>query len=222
MIITMKQDMALSLVLNQMTESPNYLAIIRAIARTYDDQDAVLEYIGNLDVYTARGVWLDLIGSIVGASRRVDIDLKYTYFGYSNLDPVSAGYGKGRYWYYGAPSSVSNLLGDEEYRRVILAKAAQNAGDCSHISVVEVMQAVLDTGNVFSFNGGNGNLDIMFEGSISDNMLALIKSGKIIPTAAGVGLRLMLQYDSKKSFGYSNLNATAKGYGVGSYPRRVN
>lgn len=219
---TLKQDMAMSLVLNQMTESPNYLAIIRAIARTYDDQDAVLEYIGNLDVYTARGVWLDLIGSIVGASRRVDIELKYTYFGYSNLDSVAAGYGKGRYWYYGAPSSVSNLLGDEEYRKVILAKAAQNAGDCSHISVVEVMQVVLDTSKVFSFNGGNGNLDIMFEGAISDNMLELIKSGKIIPTAAGVGLRLLLQYDSSKSFGYSNINAKSQGYGVGSYPRRVN
>lgn len=222
MTTTLKQDMALSLVLNQMTESPNYMAIIRAIARTYDDQDAVLEYIGTLDVYTARGVWLDLIGSIVGAARRVDIDLKYTYFGYSNLDSVAAGYGNGRYWYYGAPSSVSNLLGDEEYRKVILAKAAQNAGDCSHISVVEVMQAVLDTSKVFSFNGGNGNLDIMFEGSISDNMLALIKSGKIIPTAAGVGLRLLLQYDSGKSFGYSNLNAKSQGYGVGAYPRRVN
>lgn len=219
---TLKQDMALSLVLNQMTESPNYLAIIRAIARTYDDQDAVLEYIGKLDVYTARGVWLDLIGSIVGAARRVDIELKYTYFGYSNLDAASVGYGKGRYWYYGAPSSVSNLLGDEEYRRFILAKAAQNAGDCSHISVVEVMQSVLDTNKVFSFNGGGGNLDIMFDGAISDNMIALIKSGKIIPTAAGVGLRLLLQYDSSKSFGYSNLNAKAKGYGVGSYPRRVN
>lgn len=222
MTSTLKQDMALSLVLNQMTESPNYLSIIRAVARTYDDQDAVLEYIGNLDVYTARGVWLDLIGSIVGVSRRVDIDLKYTYFGYSNLDPVAAGYGNGRYWYYGAPSSVSNLLGDEEYRRVILAKAAQNAGDCSHIAVVQVMQAVMGTNDVFSFNGGNGSLDIMFEGAISENILALIKSGKILPTAAGVGLRLLLQYDSGKSFGYSNLNPDAKGYGVGAYPRRVN
>ena len=219
---TLKRDMALSLVLNQMTESPNYLSIIRAIARTYDDQDAVLEYIGKLDVYTARGVWLDLIGSIVGAARRVDIDLEYTYFGYSNLNQVAAGYGKGRYWYYGAPSSVSSMLGDEDYRKVILAKAAQNAGDCSHISVVEVMQAVLHTNKVFSFNGGNGNLDIMFEGAISDNMLALIKSGKIIPTTAGVGLRLLLQFDSSKSFGYSNLNAKSQGYGVGSYPRRVN
>ena len=222
MTITLKQDMALSLVLNQMTESPNYLSIIRAIARTYDDQDSVIEYIGNLDVHTARGVWLDLIGTIVGASRRVDIDMKYTYFGYSNLDAVSAGYGTGRYWYYGAPSSVSNQLGDEEYRKVILSKAAQNAGDCSHISVVQVMQAVIGTKSVFSFNGGNGNVDLMFEGSISENILTLIKNGKIIPTAAGVGLRLLLQYDSSKSFGYSNLNAKVKGYGVGSYPRRVN
>ena len=222
MIPTLKQDMALSLVLNQMTESPNYLSIIRAIASTYDDQGAVLEYIGKLDVYTARGVWLDLIGSIVGASRRVDIDLDYAYFGYSDINAVASGYGNGRYWYYGAPSSVSNLLADEEYRKVILAKAAQNAGDCSHVSVVEVMQAVLDTSKAFSFNGGNGNLDIMFEGGVSENILALIKNGKIIPTAAGVGLRLLLQYDSSKSFGYSNLNAKSQGYGVGSYPRRVN
>lgn len=219
---TLKQDMALSLALNQMTVSPNYLSIIRAIARTYDEQDAVLECVGNLDVYTARGVWLDLIGSIVGVSRRVDIELKYTYFGYSNINNVAAGYGNGRYWYYGAPSSSSSLLGDEEYRMVILAKASQNAGDCSHIAVIQVIRAAIGTSNVFSFNSGNGNLDIMFEGEISNNMLALIKSGKIIPTAAGVGLRLLLQFDSSKSFGYSNLNAKSKGYGVGSYPRRVN
>lgn len=218
---TFKQDMALSLVLNQMTESPNYQAIIRAISRTYDDQDAVLQYIGNLDVYTARGVWLDLIGSIVGIGRRVNVELKYKYFGYSDLSSLAGGYGVGQYWYYGAPSDTSNLLGDDEYRRVILAKAAQNAGDCSHPSVVQVMQNVLGTQSVLSFNGGNGNIDMLVEGVVSENMIALIKAGKILPTAAGVGLRMLLQYDGSKSFGYSNLNPKAKGYGAGAYPKRI-
>ncbi|MGL5490406.1 MAG: DUF2612 domain-containing protein [Shewanella sp.] len=217
-----KQDYALSQVINQLSESPNYLSIIKAIARTYDDQDAVLSYIATLDVYTAKNVWLDLIGSIVGIGRRVDIDLEYEYFGYTDINNKSAGYGMGRYWTYGSPSTSSNLLADEEYRKVIIAKAAQNSGGVNHRTIVEVMQMVLDTDSVLSFNGAPASVDVYFEGQISKNMLALIKAGKILPTAAGVGLRLLMQYDRNKVFGYGNISPKAKGYGKGAYPKRIN
>lgn len=217
-----KQDMALSLIVNQLTESPNYKAIIRAIARTYDDQGAVLEYIGKLDVMTARGVWLDLIGSIAGIGRRVDIDLRYRYFGYKDLRPTASGYGVGRYGYYGAPDDVSNLLGDDEYRRVILAKASyNNAINNNHIDIVECMQLVLQTDEVYSWNGGKAKVDLMFDATLSDNMKELIVDGKIVPTSAGVGLRRLIEFDSENSFGYANLTSKAKGYGTGRYPRRI-
>lgn len=215
-----KRALALSLILNQLSESPNHKAIVNAIARTYDDQDEVLKYIANIDVYTAVGVWLDLLGSIVGQSRKVTIDLTYQYFGYSDIDPNLSGYGVSIYWYPGAPGETSNLLNDEEYRRVIIARAAKNSGDTSLINIVSTMQQVLGS-EVFAYNSGNATVTIMFEGEISDNILALIRNGDIVPTAAGVGLRSLLNYDSATAFGYSDIDPTLQGYGNGEYARDI-
>lgn len=217
-----KRSLALSLVINQLSESPNYKAIINAIARTYDDQDLVLKYIGTLDVNISTGVWLDLIGSIVGQSRKVDIALQYVYWGYSDLDPNAGDYlNESIYWYTGAPSSESNLLGDDEYRRVIIARAAKNAGDTSLPAITATMQQVIGESEVYAYNSGNATITLLFEGEISDNILALIRNGNIVPLAAGVGLRALLNYSKDTAFGYSDIDPELQGYGNGEYAKDI-
>lgn len=217
-----KRSLALSLVINQLSESPNYKAIINAIARTYDDQDLVLKYLGTLDVNTSTGVWLDLIGSIVGQPRKVDIELQYAYWGYNDLDPSSGGYlDDSVYWHTGTPSSESNLLGDDEYRRVIIARAAKNAGDTSIPAITATMQQVIGEDEVYAYNSGNATITLLFEGDISNNMLALIRNGDIVPLAAGVGLRSLLNYSKETAFGYSDIDPELKGYGNGEYTKDI-
>lgn len=216
-----KRSMALSLMVNQMTESPNYMKIINAIAREFDNLDQIFKYIGTLDVRTARGVWLDLFGSIVGQGRTVDIDLTYQYFGYRDIDSNLGGYGTGAYWYFGAPDQKANVLNDTDYRRVIMAKAAKNTGDTSHISIVQVLSLIFPDSDVNSANAGNANVSISVSGTIDENMLALIKGGKILPLAAGVGLNSFLNPEPSLNFGYSNIAPDAKGYGDGKYIRNL-
>lgn len=217
-----KRSFALSLVINQLSESPNYKSIINAIARTYDDQDKVLAYLGCLDINTAEGVWLDLIGSIVGQSRKVNVVLQYVYWGYNNLDVNAGGYlDDAIYYYTGAPDFESNLLGDDEYRRVIIAKAAKNAGDVSLPAITSTMQQVLEQEEVYVYNSGFASVTILFEGEISDNILALIRSDDIVPLGAGIGLRALLNYDIDTAFGYSDIDPNLQGYGNGEYARNI-
>jgi hypothetical protein len=217
-----KRSLALSLVINQLSESPNYLAIINAIAKTYDDQDYVLKRLASLDVNKEVDVWLDLIGSIVGQPRKVDVNLKYTYFGYNDIDPNAGGYlDNAIYYYTAAPETESNLLGNEEYRRVIIARAAKNAGDTSIPAITSTMQMILDQEEVYVYNAGNATIQILFEGDISDNILALIRDGQILPLAAGVGLQSLLNYSRDTIFGYSDIDPDLNGYDNGEYARDI-
>ena len=79
MIDNFKTDLALSQIINQLSDSPNYISIIRAISKAYDDQDYVLNYISTIDVYTAQGVWLDLLGSIVGQVEERSTSICHTF-----------------------------------------------------------------------------------------------------------------------------------------------
>lgn len=220
MIPNFKTDLALSRVINQLFEAPNYTEIIRAIAATYDDQDEVLTYIGTLSIETARGVWLDLIGSIIGQGRRVPIDLTYQYFGFTDIDPNLGGFGS-IFFYETAPEETSNLLGDEEYRAVLYAVAAKNAGDVSLVGIVETLGLVFDSESVFAYNAGNASLNIMIEGEVSQNLIELTRAGIIVPKAAGVKLRSFFNYDADAVFGFADIDPTVEGFGVGKFPQEL-
>lgn len=221
MIDNFKTDLALSQIINQLSDSPNYISIIRAISKAYDDQDYVLNYISTIDVYTAQGVWLDLLGSIVGQGRKVDIDLSYLYFGFYDIDPSLGGFDSGRFDYEGAPSASSTLLGDEEYRKVIIAKASQNSGDVSLPSIIETLQNVFESQNVYAYNLGNARLGVQVDVPVSDNIIELIKDDRIIPRAAGVKIASVVQAVPSETFGFVDIDPQAQGFGVGRFPQEL-
>ena len=70
------------LVINQLGDSPTYDAVLQWLADNFDKLQDILDYVQTINVYEAHGLWLDLIGAIVGQSREIPDAIAYEYFGY--------------------------------------------------------------------------------------------------------------------------------------------
>lgn len=82
---TFYQESSLQLIENQLRESPNYIEVIRLLAEDFDEVSDIYDYIAkNINVLNARGVWLDLIGDIVGVSRVFEKEIQPVFFGFDD------------------------------------------------------------------------------------------------------------------------------------------
>ncbi len=94
---------ALKYVLPYLRTNEDIVAVLKAIGATFNNlQDAVSYLLNSLNIHNARGVWLDYIGTEVGAQRdemdygnyfcvnRLHVNVeKYFYFVTSGLNPQS-------------------------------------------------------------------------------------------------------------------------------------
>ena len=220
-ISTRNRDLIDGLVINQLADSPQYVALLTWLAESFDTVDDMLEYIATINIDTASGVWLDLIGVIVGQARAVPNAITFEYFGYDG-QPSSFGYGQARYYRTGDPVTASSVLPDAEYRQVLLARIARNYGDISEVGIVEAMQNIIDATDIYVRTSQNGgSFSIYIAEKIDNNSVAIFRELDIIPRGAGIGIRVMLQGVPEKTFGYADQNMGFAGYGVGSYARRI-
>lgn len=210
-----RKDTVISLRLSQMYDSPNYTAVLLAIAQAYDDQDAVLNYLGTLSLDTAQGFWLDLFGAIIGQGRKVitELPLQYKYFGFTNIKSDAGGFGSLIATQSSAPSET-NTLADPDFRRVLKAKAAQNSGDTTLYGIASSLVSVLEDDSVLVYSRAGAKLDILLSIRPDENMLQLIKAGYILPLSSGVVLNDIIYADPENSFGFININSSLKGFGA--------
>lgn len=215
------QEYVRTLVINQLGDSPSYNQILQWLADNYDRLQLILDYVQTINVVEARGVWLDLIGAIVGQSREIPEAIAFEYFGYRS-QPASTGYGQARYRRAGDPLTDSSILPDDEYRQVILARVARNWGDISEIGVVEGLQNIISTNQIFiKRQNGGGQFSVYIGSTISSNTRAIISSLDIIPRGAGIGIDVVSSGLPARTFGYRSQNQGFAGYGVGSYAQRI-
>ena len=210
-----------TLVINQLGDSPSYNQVLQWLADNYDRLQDILSYVQTINVFEARGVWLDLIGAIVGQSREIPEAIAYAYFGY-RTQPAATGYNHARYRKTGDPISASSILADTEYRQLILARVARNWGDISETGVVEALQNIIDVQSIFVYRqGAGGEFSVYIGAGLSDNTAALIGALDIIPRGAGIGIKVISDGVPALTFGYRNQPAGFSVYGVGSYSRRI-
>ena len=215
------QEYVRTLVINQLGDSPSYNQILQWLADNYDRLQDILNYVQTVNVYEARGVWLDLIGAIVGQSREIPEAIFFEYFGY-RTQPSVTGYGRARYRRTGDPLTSSSVLPDDEYRQVILARVTRNWGDISETGIVEGLQSIINTNQIFiKRQNGGGQFSVYIGTNISSNTRAIISSLDIIPRGAGIGMDVVSSGLPAKTFGYRSQNQGFAGYGVGSYAQRI-
>lgn len=213
------QEEAARKILSQLSESPNFCQIIDLLGKDADGIDKMLEKIGTLDVYNARGVWLDLIGVIVGRSRKVDVPLELTYFGFID-QPNTTSFSRSRMRDHSdGKQAITTTLPDEEYRKVILAQVAKNYGDVSKFGIVSALQNLMGTEDVLVYNKGNAKISIFIGKRLEDNFKELIRKLAIIPIAAGVDVEFIMAGDRGEIFGFRQQGFA--GFGRGRFIRRI-
>lgn len=200
---TFYQESAKGLILNQLSESPNYAEVIRLLCEDFDGASDIYDYIAkNLTLDKAKGVWLDLIGDIVGVSRQFEKVIQPTYFGFSGQSHI-AGFGNARFYDEGDNVTASSLLNDPEYRVVIHARIARNFGDVSEIGVATSLVNMTNADNVLIYQAGAAAFNAYIFGAISDNIKQILDGTDILPRAAGVKVNLFYSNDME-IFGFAD------------------
>lgn len=136
---------ALKYVLPYLRTNEDIVAVLKAIGATFNNlQDAVSYLLNSLNIHNARGVWLDYIGTEVGAQRdemdygnyfcvnRLHVNVeKYFYFVTSGLNPQS-------------PLSLT----DAEFIQKILAYIGANRACGTLFEFEEIVKTITNASSV--------------------------------------------------------------------------
>ena len=127
-------------------ESENLNKIIESIFSAYQSQQVDFLWLAEniLDIDEATEWHLDFIGNIVGQDRfSLDFNTE-PYFGFDKSyqsETFNVGYWNSRSYFN---TSSSRRLNDDEYRRLIKARAIYNSSTCTTDELLEVINLITD------------------------------------------------------------------------------
>lgn len=212
---TFYQKYSHELIVNQLRDSPNYVEVIRLLAEDFDEASDIYDYIAkNINIMNAKGVWLDLIGDIVGVSRVFDKQIQPVFFGFGDQTNIT-GFGQARFRESNDKTTASSILNDGDYRVVIIGQIARNYGDVSEVWVATSVLNMTQADQVLIHQGGTAEFNIYIIGLVSDNIKSILSGSDIIPRAAGVKVNLFFSGDGN-IFGFAD-QPGMKGFDVGHF-----
>lgn len=144
------QDIAKSRIGHQYSESEKFKQFI---ALTLDPLTEIQDVFFNLldiDLDTAKGIKLDLIGRLVGAPAVITDAVPQPFFGFDDQEQ-SLGFGEiddpDTGGYFRETSQLSNtdyVLNNEEYKTVVDAQILKNNSDCTPDEIINVAKLLID------------------------------------------------------------------------------
>jgi len=187
------KDQFVRLLINQFCDSENIKKLGKLNAESYDSIDDVLAYIyDNFNVELATGVWLDLIGVIVGQSRIVMEDLGSTFFGFNGGGWERFNFG----YFWDGQSGLTNarVLTDDEYRKIIKHRINHNYADCTIRGLSTALSLLSDSVSIVRTvqsvdHAGGGDIDLWMNDNISESEVKNLIILDVLPIAAGIGVR---------------------------------
>ena len=183
-------------------ESSNLDRLLQAIFDVCVTQQKDLLWLSEnlLNIEGAQGYHLDFIGGVVGQNRFLSDFNTEPYFGFdksyqsksfgSSTDPEVGGVWSSRSYFN---SAASRKLDDDEYRRVVKARAIFNQSNCSPNDLLEVINLIT--------NSRNNTVQLLKHGLIrinTDDQTGILSyfvgrvynEDNILPIAAGVRVEL--------------------------------
>lgn len=170
--------------------SPILYALVESIGDWLDGEgwdDFIYKNIWLLE--SAKGYGLDILGRIVGAGRIISITAGGTYIGFEG-QPDAQNWDNG-IWYRGADATNNVRLGDDTYRRVILAKARLNVcgGTIPEINAI-LMLLFPEYGNSYVIDNQDGSLTYHFGSELSAVDYAIVTQEGLLPRPSGKRLTI--------------------------------
>lgn len=208
------QAISRSRVATQYTESPKFLAFLRAIIDDMQHLETVLQDMQlQSDIDVAQGYNLDVIGEIVGVSRNVDRAIAITYFGFNdqpssgNFDEELSG-GGARFIEEGESQFASTQLADPEFRLLIRAKIIKNHSTGTGDDILEGLAFLFAQGTpstpVGIDSSGGMAFQVFVGRSLSLAEQSIIRDLDILPRPAGVQISQRVTYNPLNSFGFDD------------------
>lgn len=179
----------IDLLTSQYRNSPKLNALLYVLLKKFDDVSQVLVKLDTaLDLDSAKGVQLDLLGQIAAAPRIVTFQ----------------------------PSGgVSPVLDDTTYRIYIKAKIAQNQWDGTIGSLQAIWRQLFSTGNIIVADNQNMTATIFLTGVFTSIVQDLITNGWIVPRPEGV--LYTYSFTTLPAFGFGDAPGFIAGFGEGHW-----
>ena len=150
-------DIAMSRVGHQYGQSTKYRQFIKGTLKPLVDLQNVLFGLLDIDLDTAKGIKLDLIGRLVGAPAVIPRAVPQPFFGYfdqeqgqefGELDDPEAG---GFWRELGQPSNSDYVVPPDEYRVLVDAQIIKNKSNCSPDEIIKIAKMILGDGVDFKY-----------------------------------------------------------------------
>ena len=183
------------------------------VYKTFDDAIKVAEI---LNIDTASGYALDLIGRHVGVSREQQNLILKDFFAFTQAEKKQ-GFYKGEFYRLGNSLKGSFYLNDSDYRFLIKAKIIKNYQTGTLENSYKSLEFLLGAGN-FIFDNYDMTLNLVLKNAKTTQFLInLIFKNDILARPIGVGLNVILIAD-KKCFGFKQ-NKANLAFGVGKFAK---
>lgn len=183
------------------------------VYKTFDDAIKVAEI---LNIDTASGYALDLVGRHVGVSREQQNLILKDFFAFTQTEKKQ-GFNKGEFYRLGNSLKGGFYLNDSDYRFLIKAKIIKNYQTGTLENSYKSLEFLLGAGN-FIFDNYDMTLNLVLKNAKTTQFLInLIFKNDILARPVGVGLNVILIAD-KKCFGFKQ-NKANLAFGVGKFAR---
>lgn len=169
--------------------SPKLNALLYVLLKKFDDVSQVLVQMDTaIDLDSAVGPQLDMLGATAGASRTV------------GFQPTGG---------------VSPVLDDDTYRVYIKAKIAQNQWDGTRNSLYPIWRQLFPGGSIIIIDNQNMSATITLTGAFTSITKDLIANGYIIPRPEGV--LYQYEFGVLPFFGFGDSPGFVAGFGEGHW-----
>lgn len=201
----------------QYRTKPKALGTIKAIYKETDlTFKNIIQIADILNIDTATGYALDLVGRHIGVSRVLPTAIAKEYFGWLE-DDGTLSFGVGEFYRYGDALSASVVLNDNDYRFFIRAKITKNYQNGTIENIVKSIQFVVgNNSNVIDIQNMTMNIIV---NSDNLNSLTLYAISKMDILVRPVGV--MYEYTvlvNDKPFGFAHDNGSY-GFNIGKFVR---
>jgi hypothetical protein len=169
-------------VISQYANSPQILELVQNYADVFNAQRLLVDFVYNIwDVRTANSQGLDIWGRIVGVSRYLTLT-NQDYFGFDpDFDPFNESP-----FFSGTAVTNTYILSDEDFRRVILAKALNNISKTTIPAIDRILSLLYGhRGVVFAQVTGDFELTYVFNFEPTEIDEAIAEAPDLLPRPAG-------------------------------------
>ncbi|MPV99252.1 DUF2612 domain-containing protein [Bombella apis] len=187
-------------ILAQYANSRALTGILERFNAAVDPQRSIEPFLHDVwNPATAKGWGLDVWGRIVGVGRVLRIDTT-GYWGFAQGYPTSRTFGEG-IWYSGRGATANYRLTDENYRQLILAKAAANISAGSIADINRILMILFgNRGNCYLADTNDHTMMLVFSFRPTAIDVSIIASG-VLPRPSGVQYRYTFIPPAKNDFG---------------------